>query len=60
MPGVHLSQSPQTSGSPAEGTGHFLLTFPVLLISDGIDQLVLPAMGLCAQVSFNVTHPSEE
>lgn len=54
MPGVHLFQNPQSSGSPAEGTGKFLLTFPVLLISVlmRLDQVVLPALELCAQRSY--------
>lgn len=52
IPGVHLFQNPQSTGSPAEGTGKSLLTFPVLWISVLIDQMVLPAMELHPQVSY--------
>lgn len=55
MPGVPLFQTSQSTGSPAVGTGKFLLTFPFYwFLYWLIDQLALPAMELCAQLSYLV------
>lgn len=62
MPGVPLFQTSQSTGSPAVGTGKFLLTCPVLLISVLTDRSIGSSCHgtVCSGVLFSVAHPSEE